>query len=111
MRAHMALVTNLPSEDFDLASVRELYRLRWQIALLFKEWKSSADLHAFRTANPCIAEGLLWASLAAALLKRFVAHVTELVVRGVEISTRNAAMAFRYKAPELFRAVLHRASY
>ena len=45
--------------------------------------------------------------LAAALLKRFVAHVTELVVRGVEISTRNAAMAFRYKAPELFRAILH----
>ena len=73
--------------------------------------RSSANLHAFRTANPCIAEGLLWASLAAALLKRFVAHVTELVVRGVEISTRNAAMAFRYKAPELFRAVLHRASY
>ena len=24
MRAHMALVTTLPSEDFDLASVREL---------------------------------------------------------------------------------------
>ena len=107
MRAHMALVTNLPSEDFDLASVRELYRLRWQIELLFKEWKSYANLHAFRTANPCIAEGLIWASLAAALLKRFVAHVTELVVRGVEISTRNAAMAFRYKAPELFRAILH----
>jgi len=106
-REHMALVTNLPSEVFTLASVRELYRLRWQIELLFKEWKSYANLHAFRTANPCIAEGLIWASLAAALLKRFVAHVTELVVRDVEISTRNAAMAFRYKATDLFRALLH----
>ena len=106
LREHMALVTNLPSEVFNLATVRELYRLRWQVELLFKEWKSYANLHAFGTANPGIAEGLIWASLAAALLKRFVAHVTELVVRGVEISTRNAAMAFRYKAPDLFRALL-----
>ena len=106
-REHMALVTNLPSEAFTLAAVRDLYRLRWQIELLFKEWKSYANLHAFRTANPGIAEGLIWASLAAALLKRFVAHMTELVVRDVEISTRNAAMAFRYKAPDLFRAILH----
>ena len=106
-REHMALLTNLPSEAFTLASVRDLYRLRWQIELLFKEWKSYANLHAFRTANPGIAEGLIWASLAAALLKRFVAHSTELVVRDVEISTRNAAMAFRYKATDLFRALLH----
>ena len=38
MRAHMALVTNLPTRTS--ASIRELYRLRWQIELLFKEWKS-----------------------------------------------------------------------
>ncbi len=106
-REHLALVTNLPRETFTLTSVRELYRLRWQIELLFKDWKSYANLHAFRTANPSIAEGLIWASLAAALLRRFVAHVTELVVRDVEISTRNATMAFRYKAPDLFRALLH----
>ena len=104
---HMALVTNRPSDAFTLASVRERYRLRWQIELLFKAWKSYAHLHAFRTANPCIAEGLIWASLAAALLKRFVAHVTELVVGDVEISTRNAAMAIRYKATDLFVALLH----
>ena len=87
-KEHMALVTNLPSDAFTLAAVRDLYRLRWQIELLVKEWKSYANLHAFRTANPSIAEGLIWASLAAALLKRFVAHVTALVVRGVEISIK-----------------------
>jgi len=112
-KEHMALVTNLPSEAFTLASVRDLYRLRWQIELLFKEWKSYANLHAFQTANPSIVEGLIWASLAAALLKRFVAHVTALVVTDVEISTRNAAMAFRYKATDLFKAVLqaHRVAH
>ena len=112
-KEHLALVTNLPSEAFTCASVRDLYRLRWQIELLFKEWKSYANLHAFQTANPSIAEGLIWASLAAALLKRFVAHVTELVVRDVDISTRNAAMAFRYTATDLFKALLqaHRVAH
>ena len=33
---HMALVTNLPSDAFTLASVRALYRLLWQIELLFQ---------------------------------------------------------------------------
>ena len=112
-KEHLALVTNLPSEAFTCASVRDLYRLRWQIELLVKEWKSYANLHAFQTANPSIAEGLIWASLAAALLKRFVAHVTELVVTDVEISTRHAARAFRYTATDLFKAVLqaHRVAH
>ena len=49
---------------------------------------------------------MIWASLAAALLKRFIAHVTELVVRDVEMSTRNVAMAFGYKAHGLLQALL-----
>lgn len=106
-KEHMALVTNVPSDEFPLDTVRDLYGLRWQVELLFKEWKSYANLHAFQTANPGIAEGLIWGSLAAALVKRFAAHVTELVSRDAEISTRAVAMAFRYKAPELFRAMLH----
>jgi IS4 transposase len=105
-KEHMILATNLPADAFDLADVRQLYRLRWQVELLFKEWKSYANLHAFGTSKAGIAEGLIWASLAAALLKRFIAHVTELVVRDVEISTRNVAMAFGYKAHELLRALL-----
>src|SRR5204863_6077545 len=36
---HMRLGTNLWPEHFDLAAVRNLYHLRSQIELLFKEWK------------------------------------------------------------------------
>jgi hypothetical protein len=39
--------------------------------LLFKEWKSYANLHAFDTENPAIVEGLIWIAIAAAALKRF----------------------------------------
>ncbi len=105
-KEHMVLATNLPADEFDVAAVRRLYRLRWQIELLFKEWKSYANLHSFGTSKKGIAEGLIWAALSAELLKRFIGHVTELVVKDVGISTRNVAMAFGYKAEGLLQALL-----
>lgn len=85
------LCTNLPRTPFSLDLVSRLYRFRWQIELLFKEWKSYANLHKFNTANPHIAAGLIWASLCAAVLKRFLAHAAQLV-SGKPISTRRVAM-------------------
>lgn len=76
-KAMMRLCTNLPRTPFSLNLVARLYRFRWQIELYFKEWKSYANLHKFDTANAHIAEGLIWASLCAALLKRFLAHAAQ----------------------------------
>ncbi|MDD9984234.1 MAG: transposase, partial [Gammaproteobacteria bacterium] len=67
--------------------VGQVYRLRWQVELLFKEWKSYANLHAFETSNASIAEGLIWTAIAASILKRYLGQMTQ-ALRGVEISTR-----------------------
>ncbi|MBW6476497.1 MAG: IS4 family transposase [Chromatiales bacterium] len=99
------LVSNLPRADFSLEQVGDAYRLRWQVELLFKEWKSYANLHAFDTSNASLAEGLIWASICAAILKRFLAHATERVFR-VAISTRNVAMSVRGLLFELFDAMM-----
>jgi len=56
-----------------------------------KEWTSYANLHAFATTNPAIVEGLMWAAIAAAALKRFLASMTQLLA-GVPMSTRKGAM-------------------
>jgi hypothetical protein len=99
------LCTNLPRSTFSLDLVSRLYRFRWQIELLFKEWKSYANLHKFNTANEHIAAGLIWASLCAAVLKRFLAHAAQLV-GGKAISTRRVAMCSRHIVDELFAALL-----
>ena len=89
--------------------VSRLYRFRWQIELLFKEWKSYANLHKFNTANEHIAAGLIWASLCAAVLKRFMAHAAQLV-GGKPISTRRVAMCSGHIIDEIFMALLACAS-
>ena len=74
--------------------------------MCFKEWKSYANLHKFDTANPHIAEGLIWASLCAAILKRFLAHAAQYVGRGAAVSTRRVAMCAWHILEALVRALL-----
>ncbi len=52
------LLTNLCRTRYAAEQVGLAYKLRWQIELLFKEWKSYANLHAFDTGKSEIAEGL-----------------------------------------------------
>src|SRR5256714_14313478 len=85
------LLTNLPAKRYHLDMIYRAYKWRWQVELLFKEWKSYANLHAFDTENPAIVEGLIWTAIAAAALKRFLASMTQLLAE-VPMSTRKVAM-------------------
>jgi len=38
-------ITNIPSENISLQEVMLLYRLRWQVELMFKNWKSVCAIH------------------------------------------------------------------
>src|ERR687895_2728049 len=98
------LLTNLPRDQYTISMVCLGYKLRWQIALLFKEWKSYSNLHKFDTEKEEISESLIWASLAAAAIKRFLAHAAEHLLE-VVISTCKASMPSAYELPALFRAL------
>jgi Transposase DDE domain len=100
------LLTNLDQSRYPMEKVCLGYKLRWQVELLFKEWKSHSNLHSFDTEKEYITESLIWASLAAATLKRFLAHAAEHLL-AVVISTRKAAMMPAYVLPELFRSLRH----
>src|SRR5256884_5790326 len=100
------LLTNLPAPRYTLETICRAYKWRWQVELLFKEWKSYANLHAFDTENPAIVEGLIWAAIAAAALKRFLAHMTQLLAM-VPMSTRKVAMCAMHGLGDIVRALQH----
>jgi hypothetical protein len=98
------LLTNLPAQGYPLDMICRAYKWRWQVELLFKEWKSYANLHAFDTTNPAIVEGLIWTAIAAAALKRFLAHMPQLLVE-VPISRRKVAMCAVHVIGGIVRAL------
>src|SRR6266516_1207782 len=103
-QAFCYLLTNLPSQRYPLEVICRAYKWRWQVELLFKEWKSYANLHAFDTANPPLVEGLIWTAIAAAALKRFLAHMTQLLAE-VPMSTRKVAMCVIHVLGNLVEAL------
>lgn len=103
-KAWVRLFCNLDRENFSASDTLQAYRLRWQIELLFKELKSYANLHKFATGKPAIAEGLMWASLAAAFLKRYFAHACQHAC-GQPISTRRLAMCAQHILSSLFTSL------
>lgn len=104
-KSRLLLHTNLKRSEFPWWEVALLYRLRWQVELIFKEWKSHCNLHRFDTSKDPIAEGLVWASLLVAILKRFLCHAAQRNT-GVELSTQRAASSARHFLDDVLRAFL-----
>ena len=85
------LVTNLPAKRSHLAMIGRAYPWRGHVALRWQAWQAYAHRHAVDTPKPAIVEGVMWAAMAAAARKRFVAPMTPLLLE-VPMSTRQVAM-------------------
>src|SRR2546428_65917 len=99
-----SFLTNLSSKRYPIEVICRAYKWRWQVELLFKEWKSYANLHAFDTANPAIVEGLIWTAIAAAALKRFLAYMTQLLAEA-PMCTSKVAMSSVHVLGEIVQAL------
>lgn len=62
------LLTNLPGGDWSAEDVAGVYRLRWQVELLFKRLKGTLDLDALRAKEPVLTQVYLLGKLVAWLM-------------------------------------------
>ncbi|WP_198265491.1 transposase [sulfur-oxidizing endosymbiont of Gigantopelta aegis] len=85
-KRHTYLITNLKRDEFSMQDISNIYRMRWQVEILFKECKSHNSLHGFNTQSATLQESLIWGSLIATTLKRFLSGCIELIFK-VEMST------------------------
>lgn len=66
------LITNIPTALLSLREAFILYRVRWQIELLFKLWKSEARLDVSRSLNPWRVLTELYAKLLGVLIQHWL---------------------------------------
>ena len=85
------------------ATLRKLEVIGQAVKNLSEETKSRQQ---FDTANAHIAEGMIWAGLCAAVLKRFLAHGAQRVGKGTAMSTRRVAMCAHHILDDLVTALL-----
>lgn len=65
---YIIVITSLPQVQWTTAQVLQLYRLRWQVELLFKRLKSLLNLDQLRAKGPTLAQTYLLGKLLAALM-------------------------------------------
>ena len=68
MCGYNMFVTNAPKEQLPLEAVRYAYRLRWQIELVFKTWKSTFNIDKVKQMSIFRFECHLYATLISILL-------------------------------------------
>jgi hypothetical protein len=66
-------LTTLSRDTWAPRAIAELYRLRWQIELVFKELKQNLNFDHLNTKDPYAVQVLAWASLIALALSRSIA--------------------------------------
>ena len=69
-------VTNVPTERLTVAEAMVVGRVRWQIELVFKLWKSAGKIDAWRSAKPWRVLTEVYAKLVALVIQHWVLVVT-----------------------------------
>lgn len=77
--AYTFLLTTLSGSRADDEEIADLYRLRWQIELLFKRLKSLLNLDALRAKNQALARSYLLGKLIGAVLIQLIADTCRAV--------------------------------
>jgi hypothetical protein len=108
-KKHVLFLTNANVKKLALRIIGQIYRLRWQIELVFKELKSFSQLRKFLTGNANIVQGFIWAAFCALLIRRFLVTSAQQFTDTV-LSFHKAASSSRTFMLDFMRCALNRFS-
>jgi len=104
----LILLTNAPADLLPTAAVGFLYRVRWQVELIFKQWKSVLRLDVLASRNPYRVQCEIWGRLLLGVLT-FVwyqhANGACLARHDCEISFAKVAKQLQQQGQSLVRAL------
>lgn len=103
-KKHVLFVTNVSAELLNLKEIGQIYRIRWQIELIFKDLKSHSGLRKFLTSNEHIVEGLIWLSLISFLVRRYFVVIGQLWLKK-QLSFLKAGRSAPSFMPELMEKI------
>ena len=88
----MIVFTTLPAKDFPGAEVLQWYRLRWQVELVFKRFKSLAQLGRLPKHDDQSAKAWLYGKLLVALLgEKLIDHALAVSPWGYHLAAPSSA--------------------
>lgn len=101
-------ITNLPPELLSAEDIQSTYALRWEVELLFKEWKRHYRLGDMPSRKKVVVEALLYASLLTLVVsRRLLDAVRRKLVRETQrLKPRRWAAIFESVAQELLAVVV-----
>jgi len=102
-------LTNIPLERLTAEEVAQLYGLRWEIELTFKEMKSHYSMDKFRTTKAVVVEALIWSALLTLVASRQIHNMVRRI-QPPELRARYPmlkwARVFRSTARDILGAML-----
>ena len=93
-KKHVLFLTNADVKKLPLRIIGKIYRVRWQIELIFKELKSYTELRKFLTGNENIVQGFIWTAFCALLIRRFIVSCAQKFT-DIVLSFHKAAISSR----------------
>jgi len=107
-KIHNFFMTNLFPERVSLQDIGDLYRLRWQVELGFKELKSYSSLKRFLSGNEHIITGFAVMSLIAMQVRRYLVMCAEQLNPEKRLSLHKAAISASEFMPEFIYCMMNK---
>jgi len=100
-------LTNVPTERLSLPQLLICYSMRWQVELIFKLWKSQAELDRLAGLRPQRILGEIYAKMIGIVLFHFLFAPLQFLLRdqGIELSPVKGWQVFQDRAKEIAQAI------